>query len=105
MMNQILNVLHRSATSLRNVNAASSDSSSNSSDLSNGFSNGEKDNRIDCDVKTLRLYSIHQVRNAFLISSLIRILERLLDLSKVWSDSEGSGKIGLSTWECWMKFA
>ena len=70
--NQILNVLYRSATSLRNVNAASSDSSSNSSDLSNGFSNGEKDNRIDCDVKTLRLYSIHQVRNAFQISFLIR---------------------------------
>lgn len=79
--NQILNVLYRSATSLRNVNAASSDSSSNSSDLSNGFSNGEKDNRIDCDVKTLRLYSIHQVRNAFQISSSL-CTKRLLDFWK-----------------------
>ena len=76
--NQILNVLYRSATSLRNVNAASSDSSSNSSDLSNGLSNGEKDNRIDCDVKTLRLYSIHQVRNAFQISFLMYIHTKII---------------------------
>ena len=61
----------RSASSLKNVNAATNSNcnyhTNNHDQVSNNscFScaSGEKDNKIDCDVKTLRLYSINQVRN------------------------------------------
>ena len=71
----------RSATSLKNVNSASSGngtstnlSQNNSSDQAlstscvNGISSAEKDSKIDCDVKTLRLYCIHKVRNILFFS-------------------------------------
>ena len=63
----------RSASSLKNVNTSANSNCSyhtNNHDEKVSAANnscfscatGEKDNKIDCDVKTLRLYSINQVR-------------------------------------------